>query len=104
MRKNILKPGMNPVAMWQEADPWGPYIINALKAEHLYHRNIDYIVTEETKEIKIINQNTGRVLARSRWQDNMHQVTKITNECCQKIRLLTIFAFLKSCCCYLGHC
>ena len=74
MERNHLKPGMDPDAVWQTEEPRAPFIINALKAEHLFHRNIDYIVTEDTKEVNIINRSTGRVLSRTRWQDNMHQV------------------------------
>ena len=60
--------------VWQEEDPWGPFIINAIKVNTMYIINLDYIKTA-ANEIKIINRSTGRIAARTRWQDNIHQVS-----------------------------
>ncbi len=68
--------GQDPVQVWQEAEPWGPYIINAIKAKDLYVKDLDYIVING--DVTIINRTTGRVQPRTRWQDNIHQV----NTCC----------------------
>lgn len=64
----------NAVRVWEEEEPWGPYIINALKAEYLYHENRDYIVNGEG-QVQIINRTTGRLQPKSRWTDNIHQAS-----------------------------
>lgn len=64
--------GEEPVRVWEEEEPWGPYIVNAIKAQHLFKKDVDYIVDSED-HVKIINRSTGRVQARSRWVDNIHQ-------------------------------
>ena len=69
------------VRLWQDTNPWGPYLLNAVKAEHLYLRDKDYIVTKQN-EVKIINIVTGRVMPISRWQDNIHQVRCPFAFCC----------------------
>ena len=65
----------DPVIVWEEEEPWGPYIINAIKAEYLFLRDKDYIVEDE-RHVKIINRTTGRVQAKSRWTDNIHQARR----------------------------
>lgn len=67
-----FKQSDNPVIVWEEEEPWGPYIINAIKAEHMYIRDKDYIVEDEL-HVKIISRSTGRVQSKSRWTDNIHQ-------------------------------
>lgn len=52
--------------------PWGPFLVNAVRAKTLYIKDVDYVV--QGKEVKIINQQTGRVQEESRWTDNIHQV------------------------------
>ena len=70
----LMPEGKLEVIVWQEEDPWGPYIINAIKAKELYEKNKDYIVTVSPKEVHIIDRSTGRIRPRTRWQDNIHQV------------------------------
>jgi preprotein translocase subunit SecA len=65
--------GKEEVIVWQEEDPWGPYIINAIKAKEVYEKNRDYIVTA-SGEIHIIDRSSGPIRPRTRWQDNIHQV------------------------------
>lgn len=69
----LMPEGKLEVIVWQEEDPWGPYIINAIKAKELYKINQDYIVTV-SGEVHIIDRSTGRIRPRTRWQDNIHQV------------------------------
>ncbi len=69
----LMPEGKLEVIVWQEEDPWGPYIINAIKAKELYEINKDYIVTV-SDEVHIIDRSTGRIRPRTRWQDNIHQV------------------------------
>jgi preprotein translocase subunit SecA len=47
------------------------HIENALKAEFVYTRDIDYLVRGE--EVLIIDEHTGRVLSGRRYSDGLHQ-------------------------------
>ncbi|DBA97691.1 TPA: hypothetical protein ACH3X3_012580 [Trebouxia sp. C0006] len=71
----LMPEGKLEVIVWQEEDPWGPYIINAIKAKELYKINQDYIVTV-SGEVHIIDRSTGRIRPRTRWQDNIHQAVE----------------------------
>ncbi|DBA84483.1 TPA: hypothetical protein ACH3X1_006102 [Trebouxia sp. C0004] len=71
----LMPEGKHEVIIWQEENPWGPYIINAIKAKELYVRNKDYIVTG-SGEVHIIDRSSGRIRPRTRWQDNIHQAVE----------------------------
>jgi preprotein translocase subunit SecA len=43
----------------------------ALRAHHLYHRDVDYIVSDNT--IVIVDEFTGRTMPGRRWSDGLHQ-------------------------------
>ncbi len=47
------------------------YLQQALKAQFLYHRDIDYIVTDN--QVKIVDEFTGRIMEGRRWSDGLHQ-------------------------------
>ncbi|CAM9169714.1 unnamed protein product [Chrysoparadoxa australica] len=57
--------------MFDPADPWAPYVINALKAKELFTKDKDYIV--EGTEVKIVDAFSGRVLEGRRYSDGLHQ-------------------------------
>jgi preprotein translocase subunit SecA len=46
----------------------------ALRAHHLYHRDVDYIVRDG--EVIIVDEFTGRTLAGRRWSDGLHQAVE----------------------------
>ena len=48
------------------------YVENALKAQFIYHRDRDYMVTREG-EVVIIDEFTGRAMPGRRWSDGLHQ-------------------------------
>ncbi|MFH1707930.1 MAG: preprotein translocase subunit SecA [Planctomycetota bacterium] len=48
------------------------YLDNALKAHHLYKRDVDYIV-KDGQEVIIIDEFTGRLMPGRRWSDGLHQ-------------------------------
>ncbi|MGH2959397.1 MAG: preprotein translocase subunit SecA, partial [Solirubrobacterales bacterium] len=50
------------------------HLIQALKAESLYKRDIDYAVIEG--EVKIIDEYTGRILEGRRWSEGLHQAVE----------------------------
>ncbi len=60
------------------------HIYQALKAHHLYHRDVDYMVSGD--EIVIVDEFTGRLMEGRRWSDGLHQAVeakekvKIKNE------------------------
>ncbi len=47
------------------------HLIQALKAESLFHRDKDYAVIDG--EVKIIDEFTGRILEGRRWSEGLHQ-------------------------------
>merc|ERR1711884_242190 len=48
-----------------------PYIINAIKANTLFFRNVHYIV--QLNQIVIVDEFTGRIMPDRRWSDGLHQ-------------------------------
>ena len=67
-----------PADLWASTptapDPWGPYLVNAVKANTLFKRDVHYIVRGNAA--KIVDGATGRVLPLSRWTDNLHQAVE----------------------------
>ena len=50
------------------------HLIQALKAESLYKRDVDYAVVEN--EVMIIDEFTGRILEGRRWSEGLHQAVE----------------------------
>src|SRR3954467_6100276 len=50
------------------------HLIQALKAESLYKRDVDYSVIDG--EVKIIDEFTGRILEGRRWSEGLHQAVE----------------------------
>jgi len=57
--------------LYNPRDPWIPYVINAIKANSLFFKDIHYIV--QNNRIIIVDEFTGRVMADRRWSDGLHQ-------------------------------
>ena len=47
------------------------HVSAALKAHHIYRKDVDYIVRDET--VQIVDERTGRVAAGRRWGEGVHQ-------------------------------
>src|SRR5262245_25830849 len=47
------------------------HLIQAMKAESLYQRDVDYVVQEG--EVKIVDEFTGRIMEGRRWSEGLHQ-------------------------------
>ena len=62
---------LNIKDLYDLKDPWIPYIINAIKANTLFFRNVDYIV--QNNQIIIVDQFTGRIMPDRRWSEGLHQ-------------------------------
>jgi preprotein translocase subunit SecA len=56
-------------------DPRNVHLVNhltqALKAESLYKRDVDYVVQDG--EVKIVDEYTGRIMEGRRWSEGLHQ-------------------------------
>src|SRR5689334_2411178 len=50
------------------------HLIQALKAESLYKRDVDYAVIDD--EVRIIDEFTGRILEGRRWSEGLHQAVE----------------------------
>ena len=51
--------------------PWRIYLSNALRAEHVLKRDVDYVVVDG--EVQIVDQYTGRIQPDRTWQAGLHQ-------------------------------
>ncbi len=50
------------------------HLIQALKAQSLYHRDVDYVIQDG--EVKIVDEFTGRIMEGRRWSDGLHQAVE----------------------------
>ena len=56
---------------------WPHLIDNALKAHHLYKRDVNYVVEhDDGDEIVIVDEFTGRVMIGRQWSDGLHQAVE----------------------------
>src|SRR5581483_1526203 len=47
------------------------HLIQAIKAQALFHRDVDYVVQDG--EVKIVDEFTGRIMEGRRWSEGLHQ-------------------------------
>ncbi|MCQ2092231.1 MAG: preprotein translocase subunit SecA [Fibrobacter sp.] len=57
--------------LYGEHADWVHFIDQALRAWHLYEKDVDYIVRDD--EIIIVDENTGRLMEGRRYSNGMHQ-------------------------------
>ncbi len=50
------------------------HLIQALKAESLFHRDVEYVV--QAGEVKIVDEFTGRIMEGRRWSEGLHQAVE----------------------------
>ena len=59
-------------------DPRNAQVVNhlaqSLKAQSLYHRDVDYVVQDD--EVKIVDEFTGRIMEGRRWSEGLHQAVE----------------------------
>jgi len=58
--------------------PWASYVRNALYAKHCLERDVDYVVGDS--QVKIVDQNTGRIFDDRTWRDGLHQAVEAKEE------------------------
>lgn len=56
------------------ARPWVDYVETALRARHLYRRDVHYIVKDN--EIQLVDQTTGRIHTERQWNGGLHQAVQ----------------------------
>ncbi len=59
------------------ADPSGAlanHLQQSLRAQYLFHRDVDYVVTNG--EVKIVDEFTGRIMEGRRWSEGLHQAVE----------------------------
>jgi len=50
------------------------HLIQALKAQALYHRDVEYVI--QNGEVKIVDEFTGRIMEGRRWSEGLHQAVE----------------------------
>ncbi|HUH15764.1 MAG TPA: hypothetical protein VML35_07755, partial [Gaiellaceae bacterium] len=50
------------------------HLIQALKAQSLYNRDVDYLIQDG--EVKIVDEFTGRIMEGRRWSEGLHQAVE----------------------------
>lgn len=50
------------------------HVYAALRAHHLFHRDVEYIVKD--KEVIIVDEHTGRLMPGRRWSEGLHQAVE----------------------------
>jgi len=50
------------------------FLDNALRANHLFHRDKEYLISDG--KVKIVDEHTGRTLEGRRWSDGLHQAVE----------------------------
>ncbi len=62
---------LDEVPIEQLIRPWTLYVEAALKAQLLFHRNVEYIIHDD--EVQIVDGSTGRIMPDRTWSDGLHQ-------------------------------
>jgi preprotein translocase subunit SecA len=57
--------------------PWDAFVLNALHAEYVLQRGIDYVVRDG--DIQRVDQKTGRIFSDRLWRDGLHQAVEAYN-------------------------
>lgn len=79
---HLTEPGVRRAEQLAEVDSfytagnmeWPHLIDNALKAHHLYRRDVEYMVSGQ--EIIIVDEHTGRPMHGRQWSDGLHQAVE----------------------------
>jgi preprotein translocase subunit SecA len=55
--------------------PWQLYVSNSLRANHLFTRDVDYVVQDD--KVAIVDSHTGRIHDERTWQNGLHQAVEV---------------------------
>jgi preprotein translocase subunit SecA len=84
-KRKTVSPGQGAIEAVEQAldlenlyDPRHAQVVNhltqAMKAQSLYKRDVDYVVQEG--EVKIVDEFTGRIMEGRRWSEGLHQAVE----------------------------
>ncbi len=59
--------------------PWETYVVNALKAKHIFKRDEQYIVVDNS--VVIVDEFTGRPFPDRSWREGQHQAVEAEEDC-----------------------
>lgn len=65
--------------MWSGPNRREEFVLQALRALHLYQRDTHYLVREG--EVQIIDEYTGRVMEDRKWERGLHQMIEVKENC-----------------------
>jgi len=72
IEEQLLKRGEIQGSLFDEQNfEWIHYITQAMKAHHLFHLDVDYVIQD--KLVQIVDEFTGRVLHGRRYSEGLHQ-------------------------------
>jgi len=63
-----------PIPTGELIRPWKEYVEAALRAEHHFIRNVEYVIGDEG--VRIVDQSTGRIFEDRSWQSGLHQAVE----------------------------
>jgi preprotein translocase subunit SecA len=66
-------------SLWQATRRREALICQGLRALHLYQRDQDYLIRDDT--VQIIDEFTGRVMADRSWEGGLHQLIEVKEHC-----------------------
>nr|YP_010443825.1 preprotein translocase subunit SecA [Vacuolaria virescens]UTE94712.1 preprotein translocase subunit SecA [Vacuolaria virescens] len=59
------------INLFEAQQPWSVYVVNALRAEIFFLRNVQYIIKDN--KIIIVDEFTGRMMPERRWNNGLHE-------------------------------
>ena len=75
----LCEQALGIVDLYNPNDPWMSYILNSIKAKELFQKDKNYII-DESNEIIIVDEFTGRTMQGRRWSDGLHQAVEAKEE------------------------
>lgn len=66
------------IPVLQLVRPWTEYVQQALRARHLFRRDVHYVIQEN--EVQIVDETTGRIFEDRSWQDGLHQAIEASQD------------------------
>ena len=73
--KALVEATARELAINQLQRPWTSYVEQALRAQHLFLRDVHYVVADD--KILLVDQHTGRIVPDRSWQDGLHQAVQV---------------------------
>ncbi|KAA8498206.1 Protein translocase subunit SecA [Porphyridium purpureum] len=71
---DICERALKVSSLFDPANPWAPFISNALKAKEILKADINYVV--KNSQVLIVDDFTGRVMEGRRWGNGLHQAVE----------------------------